>query len=35
MMLLTYRPDFEPPWAPLAHLSTVTLDRLPPMRPPN
>ena len=30
MMLLTYRPDFEPPWAPLAHLSAITLGRLPP-----
>jgi class 3 adenylate cyclase/predicted ATPase len=30
MMLLTYRPDFEPPWTPLAHLSMVTLGRLPP-----
>lgn len=29
MMLLTYRPTFEPPWAPLAHLSAVTLGRLP------
>jgi class 3 adenylate cyclase/predicted ATPase len=30
MMLLTYRPDFEPPWAPLTHVATVLLDRLPP-----
>lgn len=30
MMLLTYRPDFEAPWAPLAHLSAVTLGRLAP-----
>jgi class 3 adenylate cyclase/predicted ATPase len=30
MMLLTYRPDFEPPWAPLAHLEAITLGRLPP-----
>ncbi|MCV7120541.1 AAA family ATPase [Mycobacterium nebraskense] len=30
MMLLTYRPDFEPPWAPLTHLAAITLGRLPP-----
>ena len=30
MMLLTYRPDFEPPWAPSAHLEAITLGRLPP-----
>ncbi|OBH71561.1 hypothetical protein A5682_07680 [Mycobacterium mantenii] len=30
MMLLTFRPDFEPPWAPLGHLAAVTLGRLPP-----
>lgn len=30
MMLLTFRPDFEPPWTPLAHLTALTLDRLPP-----
>jgi class 3 adenylate cyclase/predicted ATPase len=30
MMLLTFRPDFEPPWTPLAHLAAVALDRLPP-----
>src|SRR5277367_52537 len=30
MMLLTYRPDFEPPWTPLAHFAAITLGRLPP-----
>jgi class 3 adenylate cyclase/predicted ATPase len=30
MMLLTFRPDFEPPWPPLAHLAGIALDRLPP-----
>jgi class 3 adenylate cyclase/predicted ATPase len=30
MMLLTYRPNFEPPWAPLARVTAVMLDRLPP-----
>jgi predicted ATPase len=30
LMLLSYRPDFEPPWASLAHLTAITLDRLAP-----
>jgi class 3 adenylate cyclase/predicted ATPase len=30
MMLLTYRPDFEPPWALTTHLSAISLSRLPP-----
>ncbi|MCX5042060.1 AAA family ATPase [Aldersonia sp. NBC_00410] len=30
MMLLTYRPDFEPPWPPLPHVAAITLGRLPP-----
>ncbi|WP_342669642.1 AAA family ATPase [Aldersonia kunmingensis] len=30
MMLLTYRPEFEPPWAPHTDLARITLGRLPP-----
>jgi class 3 adenylate cyclase/tetratricopeptide (TPR) repeat protein len=30
MTLLTYRPDFEPPWPPLPNLTAITLGRLPP-----
>lgn len=30
MMLLTYRPDFAPPWPPQAHLTAITLGRLAP-----
>ena len=30
MVLLTYRPDFEPPWPQLARATLVTLGRLPP-----
>lgn len=30
MMLLTYRPEFEPPWAPRTDLTLISLGRLPP-----
>jgi class 3 adenylate cyclase/predicted ATPase len=29
LMLLTFRPEFEPPWGDLPHLALVTLARLP------
>ena len=29
LMLLTYRPDFLPPWTQHAHLTSITLHRLP------
>lgn len=28
LVLLTFRPDFRPPWAPRAHLTYLTLNRL-------
>src|SRR5262249_56922435 len=29
LVLLTFRPDFSPPWMGRAHLTQVTLNRLP------